>query len=101
MSGYYNVRAFALGNFIYGVGGTNPIPVPLETTATYRYDPATNTWDDAAIANLFFPGIRAEEGFVFTGGAVVSAGKEVPTVLGWARFFFQPRIRGVVWLFGF
>jgi Galactose oxidase, central domain len=36
----------ALGNYIYA-GGGNASP-----DKTYRYDPSTNTWDDAAVADL-------------------------------------------------
>ena len=42
----HNLMAVALGGYIYGAGG-NASP-----DKTYRYDPSTNTWDDAAIADL-------------------------------------------------
>jgi Dockerin type I domain/Kelch motif/Galactose oxidase, central domain len=42
----HNLMAAALGSYIYA-GGGNASP-----DKTYRYDPSTNTWDDAAIADL-------------------------------------------------
>jgi N-acetylneuraminic acid mutarotase len=42
----HTLMAAALGSYIYGAGG-NAFP-----DKTYRYDPSTNTWDDAAIADL-------------------------------------------------
>jgi N-acetylneuraminic acid mutarotase len=42
-------NAIALNNFIYIAGGTNG---STESAKTYRYDPTTNTWDDASIADL-------------------------------------------------
>jgi len=42
----HSLMAVALGGYIYGAGG-NAFP-----NKTYRYDPSTNTWDDAAIADL-------------------------------------------------
>jgi hypothetical protein len=42
----HSLMATALGGFIYA-GGGNASP-----DKTYRYDPGTNTWDDAAIADL-------------------------------------------------
>lgn len=45
------VSAFAQGNFIYAAGGVNATS-SVESLKTFRYDPTTNTWDDAAIADL-------------------------------------------------
>jgi N-acetylneuraminic acid mutarotase len=42
----HNLMAVALGSYIYA-GGGNASP-----DKTYRYDPSTDTWDDAAIADL-------------------------------------------------
>ena len=42
----HSLMAVALGNYIYA-GGGNASP-----DKTWRYDPSTNTWDDAAIADL-------------------------------------------------
>ena len=42
----HNLMAVALGSYIYA-GGGNASP-----DKTYRYDPGTDTWDDAAIADL-------------------------------------------------
>jgi hypothetical protein len=42
----HSLMAVALGGYIYGAGG-NAFP-----NKTYRYDPNTNAWDDAAIADL-------------------------------------------------
>ncbi len=43
--------AWAHGNFVYGAAGVGILP-GSDTEKTYRYDPITNTWDDAAIADL-------------------------------------------------
>jgi hypothetical protein len=45
------VSSFVRGGFIYGAGGIASVG-SVATLKTYRYDPATNTWDDAAIADL-------------------------------------------------
>jgi N-acetylneuraminic acid mutarotase len=42
----HSLMAVALGSYVYA-GGGNASP-----DKTWRYDPATNTWDDAAIADL-------------------------------------------------
>jgi N-acetylneuraminic acid mutarotase len=42
----HSLMAVTLGNYIYGAGG-NAFP-----DKTYRYDPTTNTWDDASIVDL-------------------------------------------------
>jgi N-acetylneuraminic acid mutarotase len=42
----HSLMAVALGSYVYA-GGGNASP-----DRTYRYDPATDTWDDAAIADL-------------------------------------------------
>lgn len=42
----HSLMAAALGNYIYA-GGGNASP-----DKTWRYDPSTNTWDDAAVADL-------------------------------------------------
>ena len=44
----------AVGQYIYAIGGTDAAGVGVQKT--YRYDPATNTWNDAAIPDL--PGTR-------------------------------------------
>lgn len=41
--------AFGQGNFIYGAGGT---VAGSPQSKTYRYDPVSDTWDDATIADL-------------------------------------------------
>jgi N-acetylneuraminic acid mutarotase len=45
------VSAFARGNFVYAAGGIQSVG-SAASLKTYRYDPAGNTWDDAAIADL-------------------------------------------------
>jgi hypothetical protein len=42
----HNLMAAALGNYIYAGGGN------ASRDKTYRYDPNTDTWDDASIAEL-------------------------------------------------
>ena len=45
------VGSWVSGGFIYAGGGISA-PASTATAKTYRYDPASNTWDDAAIADL-------------------------------------------------
>ncbi len=45
------VGAFVRGGFIYGAGGILSVG-SVASDKTYRYDPGTNTWDDAAITDL-------------------------------------------------
>jgi N-acetylneuraminic acid mutarotase len=68
--GATSVRGFALGNFIYGAGGTLIFPIPGDTGLTCRYDPATNTWSNNAIADLPAPRSRAAVA-AYNGGAVI------------------------------
>lgn len=42
------LSAVALNGYIYAAGGS----VPGDISKTYRYDPATNSWDDPVIADL-------------------------------------------------
>ena len=66
------MTGFVHGNFIYGVGGYE-FNVGL-TRKTYRYDPATNTWNDAAIADL--PSERDSAAAVsYNNGGVVAGGR--------------------------
>jgi subtilisin-like proprotein convertase family protein len=78
------VNAWASGNYIYAGGGTSPAGV--ESAKTYRYDPATNTWDDAAIADL--PATRwGAATTAYNGGGVLAGGYVTgaisSTVLQW------------------
>jgi len=59
----------ALGNYIYA-GGGNASP-----DKTYRYDPSTNTWDDAAIAD--FPAGRSSAASGAYNGRWLLAGGDV------------------------
>jgi len=68
------LSAFAQGNFIYGLGGIDSLNGA--TAKTYRYDPSTNTWDDAAIADLPITRYGAASAFYNNGG--VLAGGFVP-----------------------
>ncbi|HMJ08993.1 MAG TPA: kelch repeat-containing protein, partial [Pyrinomonadaceae bacterium] len=67
--------AFVQGNFIYVAGGLDAAAGSVPSTKTYRYDPGTNTWDDAAIADL--PLSRwgaASSQTVYNGGWVLAGG---------------------------
>jgi len=46
------MSAFVLGNYIYVAGGLAAETGSVPSTKTYRYDPSSNTWDDASIADL-------------------------------------------------
>jgi hypothetical protein len=65
----HNLMAVALGNYIYA-GGGNASP-----DKTYRYDPSTNTWDDAAVAD--FPAGRSSAASGAYNGRWVLAGGDV------------------------
>jgi subtilisin-like proprotein convertase family protein len=68
------VSAVAQGGFIYAGGGVQTVGT-LASAKTYRYDPASNSWNDAAIADL--PATRwgaasawYNNGFIVAGGYV-------------------------------
>ncbi len=63
----HTLMAAALGGYVYGAGG-NAFP-----DKTYRYDPNTNTWDDAAIADLPAGRSAAASG-VYNGRWVLAGG---------------------------
>ncbi len=65
----HNLMAVALGSYIYA-GGGNASP-----TKTYRYDPNTDTWDDAAIAD--FPAGRSSAASGAYNGRWLLAGGDV------------------------
>jgi uncharacterized delta-60 repeat protein len=75
--------ALAQGNFIYAAGGY--ASAGEGTNKTYRYDLATNTWDDAAIADL--PAARYYTTGAFYNGGWVIAGGNTPassaSVISW------------------
>ncbi len=63
------VGAFTDGTYVYGAGGIQSVG-SLASLKTYRYDPGTSMWDDAAVADL--PLTRwgaASSGTAFGGGA--------------------------------
>jgi hypothetical protein len=65
----HNLMAAALGSYIYA-GGGNASP-----EKTYRYDPGTNTWDDAAVAD--FPAGRSSAASGAYNGRWLLAGGDV------------------------
>ena len=65
----HNLMAAALGSYIYA-GGGNASP-----TKTYRYDPSTDTWDDAAVAD--FPAGRSSAASGAYNGRWLLAGGDV------------------------
>ena len=66
------VSGVAQGNFIYGAGGIQSVG-SAPSTKTFRYDPITNTWDDAAIADLPDTRWGAASSF-FNGGWAMAGG---------------------------
>jgi hypothetical protein len=68
-----DVAGFTDGDFIYAAGGLVPQPVVFSTKKTHRYDPATNTWNDTAIADLPVAREKAVGAF-YNGGGVVAGG---------------------------
>jgi N-acetylneuraminic acid mutarotase len=47
-----SIAVTALNGYIYTAGGVTQSPWFTGSPKTYRYDPASNTWDDTAIADL-------------------------------------------------
>ncbi|MEP6602165.1 MAG: hypothetical protein ABJB49_10210 [Nitrospirota bacterium] len=79
------VNTFVQGNFIYGAGGTDAT-TGAESAKTFRYDPATNTWDDAAIADLPASRWGAASGVYQTDGILAggySVGSISNTAISW------------------
>jgi N-acetylneuraminic acid mutarotase len=64
-------QAAAIGGYIYVAGGSTSTG---PTSKTYRYDPATDTWDDNAIADLPEPRAWAASGVV-NGRWVIAGGQ--------------------------
>ncbi len=69
---------FAQGGFLYVGGGIDAVS-GNETAKAYRYDPGTNTWDDAAFADLPAPRWAGAAGYgnCCTGGGVFAGGYSV------------------------
>ena len=63
------VSAFAQGNFIYAAGGIDSV-TSTGSVKTFRYDPATNSWNDAAIADLPQTRWGAASSFYNNGGVL-------------------------------
>jgi hypothetical protein len=78
---------FAHGNFIYGAGGFVSSP-PAPTSKTFSYDPVSNTWSDAAIADLpatiqGAAAVSSNGGGVLVGGRV--GGSISTSVISWEQ----------------
>jgi hypothetical protein len=72
--------AVALGGYIYVAGGSHDGPF---VSKTYRYDPASDTWSDAAIADLP-EGKAASASGVLDGQFVVAGGgDDYSTAFAW------------------
>ncbi|MDQ2806114.1 MAG: S-layer homology domain-containing protein [Chloroflexota bacterium] len=77
----------AHGGYLYVAGGANNNGTVILFNKTYRYDPAVNTWDDAAIADLPGP-IFAGAGDFYNGRWIIAGGSSsgqsvVSGVLAW------------------
>src|SRR5438094_6314950 len=64
----HSLMAVALGSYVYAGGGNGGI------VKTYRYDPNTNSWDDAAIADLPAPRSAAASG-IYNGRWILAGGE--------------------------
>ena len=84
-------HGFVKGGFLYVAGGLNGSVALLKT---YRYDPAANTWDDAAIADLpqtRWAGVSSKVPYGNTGAWTIAGGfvngtaltNVSPTVVEW------------------
>jgi hypothetical protein len=76
------LMAVALGSYIYA-GGGNASP-----DKTWRYDPGTNTWDDAAIADL--PARRSAAASGAYNGRWLLAGGDVNSVISNSVIAWDP-----------
>jgi hypothetical protein len=78
----HSLMAAALGNYIYA-GGGNASP-----DKTWRYDPITNTWDDAAVADL--PAGRAAAASGAYNGRWLLAGGDVNFAISTSAIAWDP-----------
>jgi len=78
----HSLMAVALGNYIYA-GGGNASP-----NKTWRYDPSTNTWDDAAIADL--PAGRTAAASGAYNGRWILAGGDVNFAISTSAIAWDP-----------
>jgi hypothetical protein len=78
----HSLMAAALGNYIYA-GGGNASP-----DKTYRYDPGTNTWDDAAVADL--PAGRSAAASGAYNGRWLLAGGDVNFAISTSAIVWDP-----------
>ena len=78
----HSLMALALGNYVYGAGG-NAFP-----DKTYRYDPITNTWDDASIADL--PAGRTAAASGAYNGRWILAGGDVNFAISTSAIAWDP-----------
>ena len=78
----HSLMAVALGNYVYGAGG-NAFP-----DKTYRYDPNTNTWDDAAVADL--PAGRTAAASGAYNGRWILAGGDVNFAISTSAIAWDP-----------
>ena len=78
----HNLMAVALGSYIYA-GGGNASP-----DKTYRYDPGTNTWDDAAVADL--PAGRSSAASAAYNGRWLLAGGDVNFAISTSAIAWDP-----------
>lgn len=78
----HSLMAVALGSYLYGAGG-NAFP-----DKTYRYDPNTDTWDDASIADL--PAGRSAAASGAYNGKWVLAGGDVTFAISTSAIAWDP-----------
>src|SRR5437762_1172875 len=78
----HSLMAVALGNYVYA-GGGNASP-----DKTWRYDPGTNTWDDAAIADL--PAGRSAAASGAYNGRWILAGGDVNFAISTSAIAWDP-----------
>ncbi|HUS14387.1 MAG TPA: kelch repeat-containing protein [Chloroflexia bacterium] len=80
------LRAVAWNGYIYAAGGYTG---SVYTAKTYRFDPATNTWDDGAIADLPAPRHYAADGvlngrWIIAGGDAGGLNPETMSAVTWS-----------------
>jgi len=97
------LASMATGGYLYAAGGVDATSY-VESNKSYRYDPASDTWDDAAIADLPAPLYGPAAGlvngrWVIAGGyhnAVVTAAAQAwdPPTNSWETLPALPHARG-------
>ena len=75
--------AVAMNGYIYFAGGAGGFGDGAFSTKTFRYDPATDTWSDAAIADLPEPKAYSAAGVLDGRFVIAGGGDDYTSVWAW------------------